>query len=94
VNGPSGDGVLDLYTPEINTSAVPDPTTVSVAATDAYDQLKVQAVLTRSTARRLTASGAHRCRLFPVGAVVCAVWQPGMQKQVGIDVLCFFLMWE
>jgi hypothetical protein len=45
VNGPSGDGVMDLYTPEINTSAVPDPTTVSVAATDAYDQLKVQAVL-------------------------------------------------
>jgi hypothetical protein len=45
VNGPAGDGVMDLYTPEINTSAVPDPTTVSVAATDAYDQLKVQAVL-------------------------------------------------
>ena len=45
VNGPTGKGVQDLFTPEINTSAVPDPTTVSVAATDAYDQLKVQAVL-------------------------------------------------
>jgi len=45
VNGPSGDGVVDLFTPEINTTVVPDPTTVSVTATAAYDQLKVQAVL-------------------------------------------------
>jgi Type I phosphodiesterase / nucleotide pyrophosphatase len=45
VNGHSGEGANDLFTPEINTTAVPDPTTVSVAATDTYDQLKVQAVL-------------------------------------------------
>jgi hypothetical protein len=45
VNGHNGDGVMDLFTPEINTSAVPDPTTVSVEATDAYDQIKVQAIL-------------------------------------------------
>jgi hypothetical protein len=43
VNGPSGQGVNDLFTPEINN--VNDPTTISVAATSAYDQLKVQAVL-------------------------------------------------
>ena len=41
VNGPSGKGVDDLYTPEINVGA----TTDTVAATEAYDDLKVTAVL-------------------------------------------------
>jgi hypothetical protein len=45
VRGPSNTGAEDLFTPEINTTQVPDPTTVSVNATDAYDQLKVAAVL-------------------------------------------------
>jgi hypothetical protein len=39
VNGPSGVGVNDLFTPEINNAN--DPTTTSVAATDVYDQIKV-----------------------------------------------------
>ena len=41
VQGPSGRGVEDLYTPEINANN----TTGSVAATEAYDDLKVQAIL-------------------------------------------------
>ena len=45
VRGPSNTGAEDLFTPEINTSQIPDPTTVSVQATDAYDQLKVAAIL-------------------------------------------------
>jgi hypothetical protein len=36
-------GADDLFTPEINNAN--DPTGISVAATPAYDQLKVQAVL-------------------------------------------------
>jgi Type I phosphodiesterase / nucleotide pyrophosphatase len=43
VNGPSGLGVNDLYTPEINNAH--DPTAISVTATNAYDQLKVTAIL-------------------------------------------------
>jgi hypothetical protein len=43
INGPSGVGVNDLFTPEINNQN--DPTTISVAATSTYDQIKVQAVL-------------------------------------------------
>jgi hypothetical protein len=39
VNGPSGKGVADLYTPEI--ASIP----VTVAATEPYDDLKVQAIL-------------------------------------------------
>src|SRR5215831_10027560 len=39
VNGPSGQGVADLYTPEV--AAV----SVTVSATEAYDDLKVQAIL-------------------------------------------------
>jgi hypothetical protein len=41
-NGPSGTGVDDLYTPEINN--VTDPT-LSVTKTAAYDELKVHAVV-------------------------------------------------
>ncbi len=41
VNGPSGTGVDDLYTPEINVGK----TTDTVAATEAYDDIKVAAVL-------------------------------------------------
>ncbi len=41
VNGPSGKGVDDLYTPEINVG----DTTASVVTTMAYDDLKVAAVL-------------------------------------------------
>ncbi len=41
VNGPSGKGVDDLYTPEINVGK----TTASVTTTGAYDDLKVAAIL-------------------------------------------------
>jgi hypothetical protein len=41
VNGPSGHGVDDLFTPEINANG----TTKSVAKTEAYDDLKVLAIL-------------------------------------------------
>lgn len=43
VRGPANTGAEDLFTPEIN--SVNDPTAISVSATDADDQLKVQAVL-------------------------------------------------
>lgn len=42
VNGPSGKGVDDLYTPEINNASNP---TGDVGLTEAYDDLKVTAVL-------------------------------------------------
>lgn len=42
VNGPSGSGVDDLYTPEINSS---DDITASAANTAAYDDTKVQAII-------------------------------------------------
>jgi hypothetical protein len=46
VNGPSGTGVDDLYTPEIaSTNSFGGSITKSVAATEAYDDLKVTAVL-------------------------------------------------
>jgi Type I phosphodiesterase / nucleotide pyrophosphatase len=41
VNGPSGHGVDDLYTPEIAANSVTD----SVALTEGYDSLKVQTIL-------------------------------------------------
>ena len=41
VNGPSGSGVDDLFTPEIDAGG----TTKSVAKTEAYDDTKVQAIL-------------------------------------------------
>ncbi len=41
LNGPSGAGIDDLYTPEINANGI----TGSVAKTEAYDDLKVQAIL-------------------------------------------------
>lgn len=44
VRGPSNTGAEDLFTPEINTTQA-DPTTISVRATNDYDQLKVVAVL-------------------------------------------------
>jgi len=50
LNGPSGAGINDLYTPEIN-SLIPvagnttDDNTKSFAATRAYDEVKVQAIL-------------------------------------------------
>lgn len=43
VRGPQNTGAEDLFTPEINNQN--EPTATSVAATDAYDQIKVQAVL-------------------------------------------------
>jgi len=56
VNGPSGAGVMDLYTPEIDNtlnndgtnfcpSPLPTGITGSVACTERYDSLKVQAIL-------------------------------------------------
>ena len=42
VNGPSGHGVDDLYTPEINNASSP---TSSVTLTEGYDDLKVKAIL-------------------------------------------------
>lgn len=42
VNGPSGKGVDDLYTPEINNASAP---TAAVSTTAAYDDIKVTAIL-------------------------------------------------
>jgi hypothetical protein len=43
LNGPSGTGLDDLFAPEINNSS--QNITGSIAATEAYDDLKVQAIL-------------------------------------------------
>ncbi|GGR35276.1 phosphodiesterase [Deinococcus ruber] len=53
IQGPSGNGVLDLYTPEINNASNP---TDNVGATAAYDALKVGAVLNQIGGK--TSSGA------------------------------------
>ena len=53
VQGPSGNDVADLYTPEINNASSP---TNSVGATAAYDALKVAAVLNQIAGR--TSAGA------------------------------------
>jgi len=47
LNGPSGTGVDDLYTPEINAGG----TTNSLALTEAYDDLKVRAILNEAAGR-------------------------------------------
>jgi Type I phosphodiesterase / nucleotide pyrophosphatase len=52
VNGPSGKGVDDLYTPEINNANSP---TAAVKTTEAYDDLKVTAVLNQINGK--TAAG-------------------------------------
>jgi len=52
VNGPSGHGVTDLYTPEI----AANKTTGSVTATEAYDALKVRAILNQIGGRNSTGS--------------------------------------
>jgi Type I phosphodiesterase / nucleotide pyrophosphatase len=62
VRGPADTGAEDLFTPEINN--VNDPTAVSVAATAAYDQLKVQAVLNEINGK--SSDGAHSA---PVPAI-------------------------
>ena len=62
VRGPANSGAEDLFTPEINN--VNDPTAISVAATDAYDQLKVQAILNEIDGR--TSDNAHAA---PVPAI-------------------------
>jgi len=54
VNGPTGDGVNDLFTPEINNGD--NPTGTSVAATAAYDQIKVQAILNQIDGKTATGS--------------------------------------
>lgn len=54
LNGPSGDGVDDLFTPEINNAN--DPTTQGVAQTAAYDQIKVQAILNEIHGKTSTGS--------------------------------------
>ncbi len=51
LNGPSGTGVVDLYTPEIACSPFTPPSTctdalkTSVAATEAFDDLRVQSII-------------------------------------------------
>ena len=61
VNGPSGKGVDDLYTPEITNVGGSDATT-SVDCTVANDQLKSPRSSSRSMASTMTARppGAHR----------------------------------
>ena len=53
VNGPSGKGVDDLYTPEINNA---DSPTSSVKDTEAYDDIKVTAILNQIDGK--TSAGA------------------------------------
>ena len=63
LNGPSGAGIDDLYTPEIN-SLIPvagnktDDNTTSFSATRTYDEIKVQAVLRQIDGRDSTGSRA------------------------------------
>src|SRR6266851_971150 len=52
LNGPTGTGVDDLYTPEINAGG----TTNNLALTEAYDDLKVTAILNEAAGRDHTGS--------------------------------------
>ena len=45
VNGPSGTGVDDLFTPEINAATAIGVITDSIADTEAYDDIKVSAII-------------------------------------------------
>jgi hypothetical protein len=58
VNGPSGQGVDDLYTPEINSAFPGGDGTSSVPNAEAYDDLKVQAVLNELAGKDHT--GVHQ----------------------------------
>jgi hypothetical protein len=55
VNGPSGQGVDDLYTPEINNA---DSPTSKVTDTEAYDDIKVTAILNQIDGK--TATGQQK----------------------------------
>lgn len=60
VNGPSGKGVDDLYTPEItNASATGPDATVSVVCTVANDALKVQAILNEIQGKKHDGTRGH-----------------------------------
>jgi len=77
VNGPSGQGVADLYTPEIAANG----TTNSISATEAYDDLKVTALLNQiagktSTGTRLVGVPA----LFGMNFQAVSVGQKLVQK--------------
>ncbi len=54
LNGPSGQGVADLYTPEIAAGG----TTGSITKTEAYDDLKVQAIVNEIDGKRHDGSTA------------------------------------
>ena len=62
LDGPSGDGIQDLFAPEINSQAIGYPTgqdwTKDNAATEQYDAYKVKAVLNEIDGR--DHSGAHK----------------------------------
>src|SRR5215471_13276323 len=58
VNGPSGTGVDDLFTPEINAATAIGVITDSIADTEAYDDIKVNAIL--NELRGFDHSGLHR----------------------------------
>ena len=58
VNGPSGDGVDDLFTPEISNAN--DPTAISVTATAAYDEDEVRAILNEIDQRPRMAPSRRR----------------------------------
>src|SRR3984893_17213117 len=58
VNGPSGTGVDDLYTPEVTNVGGLD-NTVSVVCTAENDQLKVQGVLNQIHGMKHDGSPAH-----------------------------------
>jgi hypothetical protein len=55
-------GADDLFTPEINN--VSNPTGTSVAATDAYDQIKVEAILNEIDGKTQTDPAQRQCRPF------------------------------
>jgi hypothetical protein len=58
VNGPSGHGVDDLFTPEINGSIGGVSIVTTVATTEAYDATKVKAIV--NEVGGLDSSGAHQ----------------------------------
>lgn len=61
VNGPSGKGVDDLYTPEINNADAP---TSDVKQTEAYDDIKVQAILNQIAGKTSTGAPAQVPTIF------------------------------
>ncbi len=72
VNGPSGKGVDDLYTPEINNA---DNPTSDVKKTEAYDDIKVKAILNEIRGKTSTGAASSVPTIFGMNFQAVSVGQ-------------------